>query len=65
MDNHTVKSLATTLRGMPPDAPILVRVGDALRPVSLVRPAWVAGGTEDSAGASGAEYAVVLIPAAD
>jgi hypothetical protein len=43
---HTVKTLEATLRGMPPDAPILVRVGDALRRVSLVRPAWVAGGNE-------------------
>jgi hypothetical protein len=63
MDDHTVKSLVVALRGMPPDAPILVEVDGALRPVSLVRPAWVKGGAEDSAAALGAQYAVVLIVA--
>ncbi len=38
MPNHTAKSLEAALRGMPPDAPIMVRVGDILRPVALVRP---------------------------
>jgi hypothetical protein len=37
MDDHIVKSLVAALRGMPPDAPVLVRVGDTLRPVSLIR----------------------------
>jgi hypothetical protein len=38
-------------------------VGDALRPVSLARPTWIADGAEDRPGALGAQYAVVLITA--
>jgi hypothetical protein len=38
MDDHTVKYLEVALRRMPPDAPVLVREGDALRPLSLGRP---------------------------
>ncbi len=65
MPNHTAKSLEAALCGMPPDAPILVRVDGTLRPVALVRPAWVAGGVEDSAGAVGAQYAPVMVAASD
>jgi hypothetical protein len=50
MDDHTVKSLLAALRSMPPGAPIMVRVDDTLRSVSLVRPAWVSGEAEGQGG---------------
>ncbi len=43
MPDHTVRSLEATLRGMPPDAPIMVNVDGTLRPVALVMPTWVGG----------------------
>jgi hypothetical protein len=48
MPNHPVRSMQASLRGMPPDAPIMVRDDGAPRPLCLVGPAWVADGTEDS-----------------
>jgi hypothetical protein len=65
MDDHTVRSLQIALRGMRANAPILVRVDGTLRPVSLVRPAWVVDGQEAPPGSSAGDYAVVLITASD
>lgn len=42
-------SLVAAPRGMLPDAPITVLVEGAIRPVTLVGPAWVADGAEDKA----------------
>jgi hypothetical protein len=53
MPDYTVKSLEVALRGMPPGAPIPVRVEGTLRAVSLVSPTWIAGGAEDDAAAKG------------
>ena len=65
MDYHTVKSLQAALRGLPTSAPIVVRVEGTLRHLSLVRPAWVADGTEAESGSSAGDYAVVLVIASE
>jgi hypothetical protein len=65
MHYHTAMSFQGAFRGMQADAPIIVRVDGVLHWVSLVRPAWVADRAEDGAAARSAQYAEVLIPAAD
>jgi hypothetical protein len=59
---HTLDSLARALRGMPRDAPILVRMPDgSLRRILNVRPLYItAAGTENPAGATlnGQQYAI-------
>ncbi len=65
MLNHTVKSLEAALRGLPSAAQIIVRIDGKLRPVSLVRGAWVADGAEATPGSSAGQYAVELVTASD
>jgi hypothetical protein len=59
---HTLDSLARALRGMPRDAPILVRMPDgSLRQVRNMRPLYImADRSENPAGATlnGQQYAI-------